>query len=134
MSYCRHQRLCFFTRSIVFSVLMNFSSMKFFFFIPKVFLIKYFLYLHFKCYPLPGFLPPIPLFHPPPPAHPPNHSHFSALAFPWHRAFTRPRASPPIDVREDHPLLHMWMEPWVPPCVLLGWWFSPREHSCIRYQ
>jgi hypothetical protein len=21
-------------------------------------------------------------------------------------------------------LLHMWLEPWVPPCVLLGWWFS----------
>jgi hypothetical protein len=23
--------------------------------------------------------------------------------------------------------LHMWLVPWVPPCVLLGWWFSPWE-------
>jgi hypothetical protein len=21
----------------------------------------------------------------------------------------------------------MWLEPWVPPCVLFGWWFSPWE-------
>ena len=21
----------------------------------------------------------------------------------------------------------MWLEPWVPPCVLFGWWFSPRS-------
>jgi hypothetical protein len=21
----------------------------------------------------------------------------------------------------------VWLEPWVPPCVLFGWWFSPRE-------
>ena len=25
------------------------------------------------------------------------------------------------------PLLHMRLEPWVPPCVLFGWWFSPWE-------
>jgi hypothetical protein len=31
------------------------------------------------------------------------------------------------DARQDHPLLHMWMEPWVPPCVLFGWGFSPWE-------
>ena len=36
-----------------------------------------------------------------------------------HQAFTGPRSSPPIDV------LHMQLEPWVPPCVLFGWWFSP---------
>ena len=23
--------------------------------------------------------------------------------------------------------LHILLEPWVPPCVLLGWWFSPWE-------
>ena len=28
---------------------------------------------------------------------------------------------------KGHPLLHMWLEPWVPPCVLLGWWFRPWE-------
>ena len=60
---------------------------------------------------------PIPL--PPPPAsmrvfpHLPIHSHLP----PWHsptlghQAFTGPRASPPIDVRQDHPLLHMQLEP-----------------------
>jgi hypothetical protein len=21
----------------------------------------------------------------------------------------------------------MWLEPWAPPCVLLGWWFRPWE-------
>jgi hypothetical protein len=24
-----------------------------------------------------------------------------------------------------HPLLHMHLEPWISPCVLFGWWFSP---------
>jgi hypothetical protein len=44
-----------------------------------------------------------------------------------HRAFTGPRAFSPIDAQQDHPLLHMRQEQWVPPCVLFGWWFSPRE-------
>ena len=38
-----------------------------------------------------------------------------------HRAFTRPRASPPIDGQLGHPLLHMRLESWVPPCILFGW-------------
>jgi hypothetical protein len=42
-----------------------------------------------------------------------------------HQAFTGLRASLPIDVQQGHPLLHMQLEPWVPPCVLFGWWFSP---------
>jgi hypothetical protein len=44
-----------------------------------------------------------------------------------HQAFTRPRASPPIDVPQGHHLLCMQLEPWVPPCVFFGWWFSPWE-------
>jgi hypothetical protein len=44
-----------------------------------------------------------------------------------HRTFTGPRASPPIDDRLGHPLLHMQLEPRVPPCVFFDWWFSPRE-------
>jgi hypothetical protein len=54
-------------------------------------------------------------------------------SWPWHspimrhRTFTRPRASPPIDGQLVHLLLHMQLEPWVPPCVFFGWWFSPRE-------
>jgi hypothetical protein len=42
-------------------------------------------------------------------------------------AFTEPRASPPFDTRQGHSLLHMQLEPCVPPCVLFGWWFSPWE-------
>jgi hypothetical protein len=22
----------------------------------------------------------------------------------------------------------MWLKPWVTPCVIFGWWFSPWEH------
>ena len=42
-----------------------------------------------------------------------------------HRTFTEPRASPPNDDQLGHPLLHIQLEPWIPPCVLFGWWFSP---------
>jgi hypothetical protein len=38
-----------------------------------------------------------------------------------------PRASPPIDVHQGHPLLCIQLEPWVPPCVLLDCWFRPWE-------
>ena len=66
-----------------------------------------------------------------------HHSHPSQLHSPqfpglhspivgnW--AFTRPMASPLIDVWNGHLLLHMYLEPWVPSCVLFGWWFSPWE-------
>ena len=62
---------------------------------------------------------PLPLF--------PTYSH----SWSWHsptlgyRAFTGPRAFPPIDDQLGHPLLHM--KPWVTPCVLFGWWFCPWE-------
>jgi hypothetical protein len=42
-------------------------------------------------------------------------------------SFTRPRASPLIDVPQGHLLLHIQWEPQVAPCVLFGWWFSPWE-------
>jgi hypothetical protein len=54
-------------------------------------------------------------------------------SWPWHsptlghRVVTGPRASPTIDDQLGHPLLHIHLEPWVPPCVLFGWWFSPWE-------
>jgi hypothetical protein len=44
-----------------------------------------------------------------------------------HWAFTGPRPSLPTDALQDHPLLRMRLEPWVPPCVLLGYWFSTSE-------
>jgi hypothetical protein len=54
-------------------------------------------------------------------------------SWPWHspilehRTFTGPRSSPPIGDWPGHSLLHMQLEPWVPPGVFFGWWFSPRE-------
>jgi len=72
----------------------------------------------------------IPYPFPLPPAH--QHPHTPA-SWPWHslilrhRAFTGPRTSPPIDDRLGHPLLHMQLQPWVPPCVFFDWWFSPWE-------
>jgi hypothetical protein len=53
-----------------------------------IFFIRYFLYLHFKSYPLSwGNNNVFPLKTPypmsPPPAHPPTHSHFPVLAFPY---------------------------------------------------
>ena len=54
-------------------------------------------------------------------------SQFPVLAFPYtgkERPFAGPRASP-INVQQSYPLLHMWLEPWVPPYVVFGCWFSP---------
>jgi hypothetical protein len=90
------------------------------------FFIGYFLYLHFKCYPLsltPGTPYPVPpplafmrVFpNPPTPTSLPLNS--PTLG---HPAFPGPRASPPIDARQSHPLLHIQLEPWIPPCVLFG--------------
>ena len=93
--------------------------------------IRYFLYLHFKFYSLSSFpfrkppyiILPLPLLtNPPTPASLPWHS--PTLG---HRAFTRPRASPPINDLQGYPLLYMQLKPWVAPCVLFGWWFSPWE-------
>jgi len=65
-------------------------------------------FLHPTTHPLPAFLPwcsPI----------------LRVPALAW------PRASPPIGAQQGHPLLHMQLEPWVCPCVLFGWCFSPWE-------
>jgi hypothetical protein len=55
-----------------------------------------------------------------------------------HRTFTGPRASLPTDDWLGHPLLHMQLEPWVPPCVFFGWWVSTRElwgyWNCSSYE
>jgi hypothetical protein len=59
---------------------------------------------------------PVPLLpNPPTPASWPWH--FPILG---HRTFIVPRASPPTDDWLGHPLLHMQLEPWVPPCVFSG--------------
>ena len=54
-------------------------------------------------------------------------------SWPWHlpimgnRAFTGPRSSLPIDDLLGHPMLHLWLEPQVPPCVFFDWWHSSKE-------
>jgi hypothetical protein len=72
---------------------------------------------------LPTSHPSYPCFYevgpPPIPTSPNWHSH--ALG---HWAFTGPKAIPPIDDSQSHPLLHMQLEPWVPPCVLFGLVYS----------
>jgi hypothetical protein len=63
-----------------------------------LFLVDIFTYIS-NVIPFPGFPSESPLSPPPPPAHQPTHSCFLVLEFPYtgHRAFTLPRASPPID-------------------------------------
>jgi hypothetical protein len=58
---------------------------------------------------------------------PPTHSLLSHSPTLGLRDFTGPRASSPIDAQRGHPLLHMQLEPWVLPCILFGWRFSPWE-------
>ena len=41
-----------------------------------------------------------------------------------HQTSTGPMASPPIDARQGHPLLHMYLESWIPPFTRLGCWSS----------
>jgi hypothetical protein len=93
---------------------------------------KFFIYIS-NVIPFPGFPPENPLYHLSSPffyvPKPPTHSCLLALHSPTrgHQAFTEQRASPPIDVQQGHTLLHIQLEPCVPPCVVFGWWFSPWE-------
>jgi len=103
------------------------STEVFFFFLP--FDGGYFIYLCLKRYPLFGFLSRNPLSHPPSPCFSegvfPKHQPTPA-SLPWHsptmehQTFTGLRASPSIDAQQGHPLIHMQLEPWFTPCVLLG--------------
>jgi hypothetical protein len=76
------------------------------FIIYSLFFIRYFLHLHFKCYPeSPLYPPPSLLPNPPTPASWPWHSPVLG-----HIIFTRKRASLPIDGQLGHRLLHMQPE------------------------
>ena len=100
------------------------SSVELHFFFLISFLIVCFTYLHFKCYPLsrsplrkPHIPSSLPLIlwgcsptRPTTPAFLPWH--YPTLG---HGAFPGPRASLPTDVWQGHPLLHMWLEPWISP-------------------
>jgi hypothetical protein len=70
--------ICFLSFSFLFFSFLFFSFLFFSFF---SFFIRYFLHLHFKCYPKPPQVPP----GPPTPLAP--HSHFLALAFPYTGAY-----------------------------------------------
>jgi len=52
----------------------------------------------------------------------PNHTPVLLLQHPYTGAsiLPEPKASHPIAVRQGHPLLHMHLEPWVPPGTLVG--------------
>jgi hypothetical protein len=82
------------------------------------FLIRYFLHLHFKCYPeSPLYFPPTLIPNPPTPASWPWH--FPVLG---HIIFTSPRASPPIDGQLGHPLLYMQLETQLWLLLVVGYW------------
>ena len=73
---------------------------------------------------------PYPIPTPLPLHNPPTYSHLPAFPH-WHsptlgnQTPSDPRATHTTDVQQGHPLPHMWPEPWVPQCVLFGWWSSP---------
>jgi hypothetical protein len=89
--------------------------------------IGYFLYLHFKYYPLSRS----PLQKPPVSSSSPYLYECSsthplclpalALIYLGHQTPSGPRASPLTDIHESHLLPPMRLEPWVPPYVLFGW-------------
>jgi hypothetical protein len=43
-----------------------------------------------------------------------------------------PRASPLIVVRQGHPQLHIYLEPWIPPGTLLRWWSRLHDNWLVR--
>jgi hypothetical protein len=79
--------------------------------------------IHFPSFPYENPLSLLPLLINPP----------TPTSWPWHppilghRTFTELRASPPSDYQQGHPILHMQLEPWAPPCVFFDWWFGPKE-------
>ena len=102
--------------------------------------INHFIHLHFKWYP--SFR--LPLHKLPHPKTLPfasmrvllcplTHSHLTTLASPMleHHSSTGPRVSPPIHVRKGHQL-HLYLEPWLPPCIFFGWWFSQWELWAVQ--
>jgi hypothetical protein len=90
------------------------------------------MYLHFKCYPLVQFplqKSPNPSFFPlliwgcsPTHPHTPTSLHWHSLTLGRELSLFRTKG---LSFHWCLPLLHMQMEPWVPPCI--SWWFSPWE-------
>jgi hypothetical protein len=117
-----------------FCFVLFFLSFFFFCFLSFFLFIGYFLYLHFKCYPVFRFPPS--LTHPITSSlplllwgcsstYPPTPTSLPSISLYWdiYWTFIVPRTFPSIDAWEDHPLLHMKLE----PCILLCWWLSSWE-------
>jgi hypothetical protein len=87
------------------------------------------LFIYIKCYPpsqLPLHKPPIPPLSPLllwgcNPTNPPTSPHHTSI--PLHQASSL-HSTKSFPSHWGHSLLQMQLEPWVPPCVLLDWWFS----------
>jgi hypothetical protein len=66
--------------------------------------------------PFPGFPSKNPLSHPPSPCLPTHPFPLPCPGIPLHWVIEPSQdQGPPIDVQQSHPLLHMQLEPWVPP-------------------
>jgi hypothetical protein len=89
----------------------------------NLFLIRYFLHLHFKCYPKCPLYPSLALFPNPP----------TPVSWPWHfpvlghMIFKRPRASLSNGGRLGHPLLHMQLETQI-------WGVLVSSYCCSTYR
>jgi hypothetical protein len=59
--------------------------------------------------------PPTPVLHP---QHSPTLGHWTP---------SDPKACPPTDVQQGHPLPHKRPAAWVAPCVFFSWWSSHQE-------
>jgi hypothetical protein len=66
--------------------------------------------------------------------HPPTLSHPTAPASPDAGGSNLPgtKGLPSLAVRQDHSLLHMYLELWISPGTLLHWWSSLWEHCVVR--
>jgi len=58
----------------------------------------------------------------PPPIYP-----LPLLSLTWHSPTLGHEPPLLLMPNKTHPLLYTWLESWVPPCVLFGWWFCPWE-------
>jgi hypothetical protein len=125
ISLYRHDIWVWFTSLRIFSSSIHLpAKLMMFSFFKNILLDIFFIYIswfHLQKNPLCN--PPMPCFYEgvPPPTHTSLSWHSPTLE---HQAFTGPRASPPIDVCQGHPLLHMQLEPYVTRYVIFDWWFS----------
>lgn len=121
-----HLNICFVLCKFVLKLFLLFNSES----LIHVFFIRYFLYFHFKYFPIWVF--PLKTTNPNPPsplhyegAPQPNHLLLSFHpGIPHTEAATtlRPKGLSSHWCQEDHPLPHVQSQEWVPPCVLFGWW------------